>query len=65
MILNNQVKAVVAHKSRPNQRIFILDYEGYACAVPFVETEVEFFLKTAYHSREFEAFYFPHRQHDA
>jgi len=30
----------------PNQKIFILELEGYICYVPFVENETEIFLKT-------------------
>lgn len=36
----------------PGQRIFIVDVEGYACIVPFVEDEHSFFLKTIIPSRK-------------
>lgn len=36
----------------PHQRIFILDLGGYAYLVPFVETEIEVFLKTIIPSRK-------------
>jgi uncharacterized DUF497 family protein len=36
----------------PGQRIFILDVEGYAYLVPFVESEEEVFLKTIIPSRK-------------
>ncbi len=34
------------------QRIFVIDVEGYAYLVPFVETEDEIFLKTIIPSRK-------------
>jgi len=39
-------------KAYPGQRIFIVDVEGYACLVPFVETDEAFFLKTIIPSRK-------------
>ena len=33
-------------KKYPGQRIFIINVEGYAYVVPFVETDERFFLKT-------------------
>lgn len=36
----------------PGQRIFIVDVEGYAYVVPFVEDEEEVFLKTIIPSRK-------------
>lgn len=34
------------------QRIFVVDVGGYACLVPFVETDEEVFLKTVIPSRK-------------
>ena len=34
------------------QRIFIVNVEGYACLVPFVENDEGFFLKTVIPSRK-------------
>lgn len=45
---------IVEHVNKeryPNQRIFIVDLDGYAYLVPFVETEEEIFLKTLFASR--------------
>jgi len=39
-------------KQYPGQRIFVVDVEGYACIVPFVETEDTVFLKTIIPSRK-------------
>ena len=34
-----------------NQRIFIIHIDAYCWVVPFVESDLEYFLKTAYPSR--------------
>lgn len=39
------------------QRIFIVNVEGYACLVPFVESEESFFLKTIIPSRKMTKLY--------
>jgi uncharacterized DUF497 family protein len=39
-------------KRYPNQRIFVVEIDGYAYLVPFVETEEEVFLKTIIPSRK-------------
>ena len=39
-------------KKYPGQRIFIINVEGYAYVVPFVETDERFFLKTIIPSRK-------------
>jgi hypothetical protein len=36
----------------PGQRVFIVDVEGYAHIVPFVDSEFEVFLKTIIPSRK-------------
>ncbi len=36
----------------PKQRVYVVDVEGYAYVVPFVEDEVEVFLKTIIPSRK-------------
>ncbi|MDI6789496.1 MAG: BrnT family toxin [Thermodesulfobacteriota bacterium] len=41
----------------PNQRIFIVNVEGYACLVPFVETNDVIFLKTIIPSRKMTKLY--------
>ena len=41
----------------PNQRMYILNIEDYAVVVPFVESEEEIFLKTAFPSRKFTSRY--------
>jgi len=39
-------------KSYGGQRIFIVNVDGYACLVPFVESEDQIFLKTIIPSRK-------------
>ncbi len=39
-------------KQYPNQRLFIVEVEGYACIVPFVEDEHVIFMKTIIPSRK-------------
>ncbi|MFD2231301.1 BrnT family toxin [Alkalimarinus sediminis] len=36
----------------PNQRLFVVNVEGYAHLVPYVENEEEIFLKTSIPSRK-------------
>ena len=36
----------------PNQRLFVVNVDGYAHLVPYVENEVEIFLKTIIPSRK-------------
>ena len=51
---------IVEHPNQtkyPDQRIFIVNVEGYACLVPFVETEESLFLKTIIPSRKMTKLY--------
>jgi uncharacterized DUF497 family protein len=41
----------------PDQRIFIVNIEGYACLVPFVEDDEVLFLKTIIPSRKMTKLY--------
>ena len=41
----------------PGQRVFIVNVEGYACLVPFVEDETTIFLKTIIPSRKMTKLY--------
>ena len=41
----------------PGQRIFIVNVEGYACLVPFIEQDNVIFLKTIIPSRKMTKFY--------
>lgn len=41
----------------PGQRVFIVEVEGYACLVPFVEDDETIFLKTIIPSRKMTKVY--------
>ena len=43
--------------NHPSQRMYVLNLEGYAYCVPFVESENEIFLKTMMPNRKFTALY--------
>ena len=54
-IANGDVLDIVEHPNTaryPHQRVFIIEFSGYAHLVPFVETEDEIFLKTIIPSRQ-------------
>ena len=44
-------------KQYPGQRLFIINVEGYACIVPFVEDDDVIFLKTIMPSRKMTKLY--------
>jgi hypothetical protein len=44
-------------KAYPGQRIFIVNVDGYACLVPFVEDDQSIFLKTIIPSRKMTRHY--------
>lgn len=52
MIEAGKILAVEANPGYPNQKLYILDIDGYAVVVPFIETDEEIFLKTASPSRK-------------
>jgi uncharacterized DUF497 family protein len=49
--------AIEKNPSRPDQKIFIVEIEGYMVVVPYVENEREIFLKTAFPSRKYQKKY--------
>jgi uncharacterized DUF497 family protein len=54
-IENGDVLDLLEHPNRdryPNQKVFVVNVEGYAYLVPFVEDEQEVFLKTIIPSRK-------------
>lgn len=55
LIENNGLLDVVRHPNTekyPHQKMFIMDIDGYAYLIPFVESEDEIFLKTIIPSRK-------------
>ena len=53
LIESGQILSVEENPVRPDQKIYILEIDNYAVVVPFVETENEIFLKTAFPSRKY------------
>ncbi len=37
----------------PNQKMFVIDINGYSYCIPYIITEDEYFLKTIFPSRKF------------
>lgn len=56
-LLSGQMIDDVEHPQRRNQRIFIVELNGYMCAVPYVREEGTVFLKTIYPDRKMKAKY--------
>lgn len=53
LIESGQILSVEENPGRPDQKIYILEIDNYAVVAPFVETENEIFLKTAFPSRKY------------
>lgn len=49
----------------PGQRIFVVDVDGYAYVVPFVDTEDVIFLKTVIPSRKMTKRYLGSTRHES
>lgn len=46
------IRAILKHPNKPGQKIFVVERDGYAYNVPFIETaDGHYFLKTIYPSR--------------
>lgn len=53
----NRILDDIPHPTRPNQRIFVLEINGYALVVPYVQEENGVFLKTVFPDRKYHAKY--------
>ena len=53
LIESGQIIGVEENPGRSNQKMYVLEIEDYAIVVPFVETDDEIFLKTAFPSRKY------------
>ena len=53
LIESGHIVGIEENPKRPNQKIYILEIEGYAVIVPYVEEGNEVFLKTAFPSRKY------------
>jgi hypothetical protein len=52
LIAEKKYLGVIDVPSRSDQKMFILDYDDYTVCVPFVESDREIFIKTAFRSRK-------------
>lgn len=52
LIAEKKYLGVIDVPSRADQKMFILDYDDYTVCVPFVESDGEIFIKTAFRSRK-------------
>lgn len=53
MIANNVAIRSIPNLNHSNQKIFLIQYQGYIVCVPYVEDEEKIFLKTAYYARKY------------
>jgi hypothetical protein len=53
LIQSGHILNIEENPKRPNQKIYVLEIEGYALIVPFVEEGNDIFLKTAFPSRKY------------
>ncbi len=53
LIESGQIVGIEENPSRSNQKLYILEIDNYAIVVPFLESETEIFLKTAFPSRKY------------
>ena len=45
------------HPTKAEQKLMLLEHEGYIWVIPYIETERERFLKTLYPSRKYTKLY--------
>lgn len=60
-ILNGKVLEVIDHpnaETYSHQKMYVIDWKGYAVLAPYVETETDIHLITAFHSRKATKKYF-------
>jgi len=57
VIESGHILGVEENHRKPGQKIYILEIDGYAFIVPFVERDNEIFLKTAFPSRKYSRRY--------
>jgi uncharacterized DUF497 family protein len=57
LIESEQIIAIEDNPGRSNQKIYLLEINNYIIVVPYVETENEIFLKTAFPSRKYTKLY--------
>ena len=52
--IRNKDYIISQKESRPNQKIFVIKFDGYPFCIPFVEDKEKIFLKTIYPDRKFK-----------
>ena len=57
LIESGQILGIEENPGHSNQKIYIIEIDQYAVVVPFVETEKEIFLKTAFPSRKYSKYF--------
>jgi uncharacterized DUF497 family protein len=58
IIINKKYIDILENQSRPNQMIFICNYNNYTYSVPFIlDKDQNIVLKTVYPSRKFHKLY--------
>lgn len=57
LIEPEEIVGIEENPGRTNQKLYILEIDTYAVVVPFVESETEIFLKTAFPSRKYAKIY--------
>ena len=57
LIESGQILGIEENPGHSNQKIYIIEVDQYAVVVPFVETEEEIFLKTAFPSRKYSKYF--------
>lgn len=53
LLESGHILGIEENPVRPDQKIYILEIDNYAYIVPFVESQDEIFLKTAFPSRKY------------
>lgn len=53
LIEAGRILGIEENSGYANQKIYVLEMDDYAIVVPYVETDHEIFLKTAFPSRKF------------
>jgi hypothetical protein len=52
-LVNSRLIAIIEHPVRKNQKIILYEYKKYIWAVPCVEEDSHYFLKTLFASRKY------------
>ena len=52
-LINSKLIRIIEHPTRKNQKIMLFEFKRYIWAVPFVEEEDHYFLKTLFPSRKY------------